>query len=128
MNVGPLISRALLLAAPDDNLAELARQMYERKVGSAVVITEEGPGIITERDILRAVAARADLDSARVDDYMTSTAITVLPDTDVRQAARWMLDGRFRHLIVADDRGGVAGVLSIRDVLKALVELIEAGH
>ncbi|HEV1997920.1 MAG TPA: CBS domain-containing protein, partial [Candidatus Dormibacteraeota bacterium] len=94
-----------------------------RKVGSAVVMTDQGPSIITERDLLRAVAAGADLATGKVEEFMTSRAITVLPTADLRQAAEWMLEGNFRHLVVVGEHGEVEGVLSMRDLVGALLRL-----
>lgn len=126
MQVGPLINRKLLVARPDQSLVELARQMIERQVGSAVVMTDQGPSIITERDLLRAVAAGANLADSKVDEFMTSRAITVQPTVDLRRAAEWMLDGNFRHLVVVGDHGEVEGVLSMRDLMAALLRLSQA--
>ena len=125
MQVGPLISRPLLIVSPDQTLVELARQMTERKVGSAVVMTDQGPSIITERDLLRAVAAGANLGESRVEEYMTSRAITVLPSCELRQAAEWMLEGNFRHLVVVGEHSEVEGVLSMRDLVAALLHLAD---
>jgi len=119
--IGPLVSRALLQVGPQESIAEAARQMTARKVGSAMVMTDEGPGIITERDVLRAVAAGADLDKVRVEEYMTHNAITAFEDWDLGAAARRMADGGFRHLIVLGHGGQVEGILSIRDLLKGLL-------
>jgi CBS domain-containing protein len=113
--------RAVLVVEPSDNIAAAARGMVAKKVGSAIVMTDEGPGIITERDILRAVAAGRNLDEARVEDYMTAGAITAFEDWDLRTAAQRMADGGFRHLIVLNRGGGLEGILSIRDLLKALI-------
>ena len=121
MKVGPVVNRALLHVTLKDSLAEAARQMTARKVGSAIVMTEEGPGIITERDILRAVAAGGDLEAARVEEYMTHNAITAFADWDLREAAERMSDGGFRHLIVLGSGGQVEGILSIRDLMMALL-------
>jgi CBS domain-containing protein len=121
MQIGPVVSRALLQVAPQASIAEAARQMTARKVGSAIVMTDEGPGIITERDVLRAVAAGGDLEAARVEEYMTHNAITAFEDWDLREAARRMVDGGFRHLIVLGRSGQVEGILSIRDLLMALL-------
>ena len=121
MKIGPIISRQLLVMALTDSLAEAARRMTARKVGSAIVATEGGPGIITERDILRAVAAGVDLAVATVEEYMTHNAITAFEDWDVRQAAQKMSEGGFRHLIVLGQGGQPEGVLSIRDLLMALM-------
>jgi len=125
MQVGPLISRPLLIVSPDQTLVELARKMTERKVGSAVVMTDQGPSIITERDLLRAVAAGANLGESKVEEYMTSRAITVLPSCELRQAAEWMLEGNFRHLVVVGEHSGVEGVLSMRDLVAALLHLAD---
>ena len=125
MQVGPLISRRLLVVSPGENLVELARQMTEAKVGSAVVMTEQGPSIITERDLLRAVAAGANLAECRVEEYMTSRAITVLPSCELRQAAEWMLEGNFRHLVVVGEHSEVEGVLSMRDLVAGLLRLAD---
>ena len=80
MHIGPVVSRALLFVLANDSIAAAARKMTDRKVGSAVVMTDQGPGIITERDILRAVASGADLETAPVEDYMTHNAITAFED------------------------------------------------
>ena len=114
------MSRTLLQVTPGQSLQETARQMTARRVGSAIVVTDEGPSIITERDILRAVAG-VDLGTARVEDYMTHNAITAFEDWDLHEAAQQMADGGFRHLIVLGRGGQVEGILSIRDLLKALL-------
>jgi len=97
--------------------------MFERRSGSAVVDHGmEGPGIITERDLLQAVAEGVDLGSTPVEDYMTANAITASTSWDAEKAARLMLERGFRHLIVMDDRGRIDGILSIRDLVKALLD------
>jgi CBS domain-containing protein len=121
MKVGPVVNRALLNVTLNDSLAEAARQMTARKVGSAIVMTDEGPGIITERDVLRAVAAGRDLEATRVEEYMTHNAITAFEDWDLREAAERMSTGGFRHLIVLGNGGQVEGILSMRDLMMALL-------
>ena len=125
IQVGPLIHRPPLLVSPGENLVELARQMNEAKVGSAVVMTDQGPSIITERDLLRAVAAGANPAECKVEEYMTSRAITVLPTCELRQAAEWMLEGNFRHLVVVGEHSEVQGVLSMRDLVAGLLHLAD---
>ncbi|MGH2735765.1 MAG: CBS domain-containing protein [Actinomycetota bacterium] len=122
MKVEPFIHRPLVTVGPQHSVADAARKMNERKVGSAVVLTENGePAIITERDVIRAVADGADLDSAAVAEYMTSNAVCASSSWDVTLAVRTMIERGFRHLIVVGDGGEVVGVLSIRDLVSPLL-------
>jgi CBS domain-containing protein len=122
VEIRTLISGSVVSVRPDQPLAEAARRMVDAKVGSALVVTDEGhPGIITERDVLRAVAAGANQDDTPVSEYMTFNAITASPSWSVVEAAKRMSDGGFRHLVVLDDDGGIAGVLSIRDLVDSLL-------
>ena len=108
---------------PEHTLSEAARRMRDRGVGSAVVISEEeDPGIITERDLLRALADGADPTSTKVGAYMTPNAVTVTLTWHVVDAARTMIERGFRHLIVLDDTGQIVGMLSIRDMVRALLK------
>lgn len=121
--IGPLARRIDVSVGPDHSLAEAARRMNASKVGSAIVFKQDGqPGIITERDLLRAIAAGADLENTAVADYMTPDVISASGKWDVEQAARRMLGGGFRHLVVLDDKGEPAGMLSIRDLVASLLE------
>ena len=123
VNIGSVATTQVLTVGPRHSLFEVARMMYERPSGSALVQGEgENPGIITERDLLRAVAEGADLSSVPVEDYMTANAITASSSWDTEKAARLMLDHGFRHLVVIDDSGRVEGILSIRDLVKALLD------
>jgi CBS domain-containing protein len=115
------MSKNLLTAAADDRLADAARKMADRGVG-AVVILEGGrlAGILTERDILKAVAAGATQD-ATVGERMTRHPETVESSETTDQAAALMIHGGFRHLPVVDE-GEVKGILSIRDLMRVALE------
>ena len=98
----------VLTVAPEDTVGEAAEKMVARGVGS-VLVSDYGRliGILTERDLLRAVADRIHSSEARVREWMTREPITVTPDTPAEDAARTMLEHGFRHLPVvrrADDR------------------------
>ena len=116
--LGELMTREVLEVAPEDTLGQAAEAMVERGVGSAVV-SDFGRliGILTERDLLRAVAGRVHSSEARVREWMTAEPITATTSTEIAEAARTMLDQGFRHLpVVEEDRA--IGIVSIRDVVE----------
>ena len=119
MQVRDGMSRVVLTVGPGHSLREAAKQMSERGVGAAVVMDPEGegPGIITERDILYSLGHDQDVDSEKVCDHLTSDVVYATPDWSLEQAAAQMVKGSFRHLIVIDD-GEPAGILSVRDVVR----------
>ena len=106
--------------APEDTLGEVAEQMNLQNVG-AVAVKDSGRliGILTERDLLKAMAARVHSSEARVRAWMTDDPVTVTGDTDVEEAARVMLESDFRHLPVLDANGRVIGIVSLRRVVRA---------
>jgi CBS domain-containing protein len=115
------MSRDLLTVAPGDALGEVAQRMVERDVG-AVLVMEGGSlvGILTERDVLRAVAAGIQ-DDTIVSDWMTRDPDTMSPDDTTQHAAVLMIHGGFRHMpLVEGDE--VVGMLSIRDLMRVVLD------
>lgn len=114
--LGELMSRDLVAVAPEDTLGEAAQKMVDRGVGSAVVM-DFGRliGILTERDLLRAVAGRVHSSEARVREWMTADPVTASESTSAEEAARTMLEHGFRHLPVVEG-GRTVGIVSLRDV------------
>ena len=110
-----------ITVAPEDTLGEVADRMVEEKKGGAAVVMDYGRmiGIITERDMLRAMAGRVHTSDARVREWMTEEPITVPPDTSLDDASQLMLDNNFRHLPVVED-GRTIGVVSLRRVVAAM--------
>ena len=106
--------------APEDTLGEVAERMTLQNVG-ADAVKDSGKliGILTERDLLKAMAARVHSSEARVRQWMTHDPITATADTDVEEAARVMLEHGFRHLPVVDDDDRVIGIVSLRRVVSA---------
>ena len=119
MHVRDGMSTVVLTIGPEHTLRQAAQHMASRKVGAAVVVDPEepGPGIITERDILDCVGQGEDVDTELVRDHLTSDLVFAGPEWSLEQAAAAMVRGGFRHLIVIDN-GEVAGVLSVRDVVR----------
>ena len=122
MEIRDLVVRDLVSVGPAHTLAQAAKLMSAKRVGSAIVLTDETPGILSERDVLRAVADGADPAVATVGDYMTWNAIVATSQWDVMQAARTMLANGFRHLVVIDGASTQEiGILSIRDLMAGLL-------
>ena len=117
------MSATVLTVGPGHTLRTTATQMARRNVGAAVVHDPDapGPGIITERDILKSIGAGEDPDTELVADHLTSDLVFATPDWSLEQAASAMARGGFRHLIVIE-RGEVAGVLSVRDIIRCWSE------
>ena len=115
------MSRDLLTVDAGLTLAQVAERMVEREVGAALVLEgEQLAGILTERDVLRAVA-RGIRDEALVRELMTTDPETIDPGETTQHAATLMMHGGFRHLPVTDG-GAVVGILSIRDLMRIVLE------
>jgi CBS domain-containing protein len=120
MYVRDAMSTEVLTVGPEHSLREAARQMTARGVGAAVVIDEQqaGPGIITERDILRSVGSDDTPADERVREHLTANVILATPGWSLEQAASEMIRGGFRHIIVVDG-ANVVGILSMRDIVRS---------
>ena len=118
--VGEIMTPDVLGLEPATSLVDAARRMHERRVGAVVVQDGERlVGIVTERDILRAVATGAI--GGSVADVMTHGPDTIGPDESAGQAAALMIHGGFRHLPVVDGNA-VVGMLSIWDLVRVSVD------
>ncbi|BBG25476.1 CBS domain-containing protein [Sulfuracidifex tepidarius] len=116
------ISRKVIVAKPSDLLVDSAKDMSLLNISALAVVDEKGRmiGILTERDITRA-AADGNLNST-VADYMTKDVIGIDASADLQDAARLMIDKGIRHLPVTD-KGKVVGIISIRDIAKAIIQI-----
>ena len=116
MQVRDVMTQATVTESRHDSLRSAAERMWRQQTGS-LLITDGGQlaGIITERDLLRAVALGADPDKTSVDEAMTVEVYTVPPDMQLPDAAREMAARWIRHLPVVEG-GQLLGVVSMRDV------------
>lgn len=119
MQVRDGMSSMVLTVGPGHTLRAVARLMSQREVGAAVVMDPDGngPGIITERDVLQSLGAGQDPDSESVADHLTRDVVFAAPNWSLEEAATAMVRGGFRHLIVLDG-GETVGILSVRDVVR----------
>ena len=138
--VGKVMTRAVVTVAPDAYLQEVTRLLGENNVSGLPVVDAAGRvvGLISEADVLSMTGVKrghtfkdvvrhvlGEAEPARekgstVADFMTSPAITVRPDTDVREAARMVDEKRIKRLPVVDDEGRLVGIVSRADMLKVV--------
>jgi CBS domain-containing protein len=119
--VGDHMTRSLLTVPAGATLGEAAASMTERGVGAVVVLEGEAiAAILTERDVMKAVAAGKD-GTAPVTEWMTRHPDTIEPTDTTDHAASLMIHGGFRHLPVVEE-GKVVGILSIRDLMKVALD------
>lgn len=130
MNLGQLLDkkgRGTVTIGANETLAMVFAVLAERKIGALVVCDrdERVVGIISERDLVRAVARDGERVLAwPVEAAMTSEVITCTEDDTVDRVMEKMTAGRFRHMPVVDD-GKLKGVISIGDVVKNRIEEVE---
>jgi CBS domain-containing protein len=118
VKVREAMTEHVLTITPDRSLRDAARFLSEHNVGAAVILDPEqpGPGIITERDLVRSLGCGEDPDRELVRNHLTSEATFADGDWALEDAADAMASGGFRHLVVID-AGDVAGIISMRDII-----------
>lgn len=117
--VRDLVQRGTVTVPPAATLRDAAVVMEREEVGAVVVVAEgRAAGVLSERDIVRAVANGEDVDDVRAEDVMAVDVVTIGLDATVTEAADVMEAGNIRHLPVTDD-DKVVGMVSIRDILAA---------
>jgi CBS domain-containing protein len=119
MKVEDGMSRQVLSIGPAHTLREAARMMFARQVGAAVVVDPDdaGVGILTERDILRSVAAGESPDTEAAGEHCTQDVVFAARSWTMEAAAAAMVRGGFRHLVVVEGQD-VVGLLSMRDIVR----------
>ena len=114
--VAEVMNKSVVTVDPTSSIGEAAEKMIEAGVGAVVVMEDMARivGIITERDLMRAVAQRARAAEARVRQWMTESVVTIEPDTEIKDAAKMMFEKNFRHLPVVNKEGRLMGIASLR--------------
>jgi CBS domain-containing protein len=122
-----LVHRPPVDVYPDASLRAVAETMRDETIGVVIVRAPHphgsgtrAAGLVSERDIVQAIADGSDLDRTRAEDVMTDDLASARPDEPIRDAAMRMIENDIRHLPVLDD-DDVVGVLSLRDVVEALL-------
>jgi CBS domain-containing protein len=116
-----VMARRLVGVESDVSVREIARELYECEIGVVLVDNPGGAtGLVSERDVVAAVADGDDLDKRQALDIMTADLVTAAPDDTIAAVGELMRDAGVRHVPVAV-HGTVVGVVSIRDVLAVLL-------
>lgn len=122
--------RSVVTVRPERTLDEAIHLLAEKSIGALVVDDAEGTvlGIISERDIMRALASEgaAALD-APIQGHMTTNIVTCDRSASIEEVMHMMTEGRFRHVPVIEE-GRLAGLISIGDAVKRRIAAVEAEH
>jgi CBS domain-containing protein len=127
MTIAAVLARKgseVVAVRPETLAVEVARLITSRRIGAVLVTDAAGKlvGIVSERDIVRAVAQRPNAThGVFVRDIMTRNVVTVGPETSVQAGLEKMERGYFRHLPVVDGEGALLGIVSVRDLVKHLL-------
>ena len=121
MKLGSLVGGSATVIGLEATVADAAEALVEDGVGSlGVVDGRRLVGIITERDVVRAVASGSDPEEELVSEWMSDAPDTFSPDVEVSEAAAWLLEVGYRHMPVMDG-GELLGIVSIRDILWSII-------
>jgi CBS domain-containing protein len=114
--------------SPEATVAELVRTLCDQRVGALLVLDQTGSivGIVSERDVVRALGENPRALSDSVGAIMTSDVVTAPDQAEVAELMRVMTERRIRHIPVLDDYGKLSGLVSIGDVVKNRMDELEA--
>ncbi len=119
--------RAVTTARPDTTLLDISRKLAARKIGAIVIVGDGGrlEGIISERDVIRALAERGEAAlKVSVSEVMTREVVSCQENTTLDELMELMTQGRFRHVPVLEG-GALVGIVSIGDVVKHHIAEVE---
>ena len=117
MQIRQLIKKSLVKVEPNVSIRDVVKLMIENNIGFVVVTKNDKLlGVVSERDILKAIANNVDL-SKPIEEIMNRNVITIYEDEDIGKAAKLMHEYKIRHLVVVDRNNKPIGVISIRDIV-----------
>ncbi len=116
------MSEEVTIAEPTTTLREAAVALEVAGVGILIVGTRDDvEGVVSERDVLRAVARGLDLDAATVAEVESTHLMWATPDSAVGEVIEEMMEGYIRHVLVGDETG-LVGIVSMRDLMSAFLD------
>jgi len=122
MRLEALVGGTTEIIGPEGTLLDAAESMADQEVDYVIVTdNRELVGILTERDLVLAIAEGVDLGAALVEEWMSEAPDTFTPEISVSEAVAWLLETGYRHLPVLAD-GDLLGVVTIRDLMWALTQ------
>jgi CBS domain-containing protein len=126
--IGEIMTRNVITASPSASVADVARLMRDKNIGSVVVL-ENGKiaGIVTERDIVTRYVANPmgrRPEEVIIGEIMTRSPVTIRDNVDVMEAARIMAERNIRRLIVVNSRGEIVGIISSRDIMRVAPHIV----
>ena len=118
--VGDMMTRDVVTASPQDEVAALAKRMAKDRISCIVIVGGRKPvGIVSERDVVRAVAERPGLIvGMKALEMMSSPVVTLRPDATLAQAKRMMVDRHFRRFPIVNEDGHLIGLITQTDLLR----------
>lgn len=120
MNIGHILQRPLVMIPSGTTMLDAAKLMVDNNMGLLVICDAKErtnlAGVISERDIMKAIASGKKLNAA-VDEVSTKHVITAKASSDVAEAAKAMNKNKIRHVVVLDEQGKPIGVVSMRDLV-----------
>ena len=127
--ISDLVARPAVTVDEGATLRGTAHRLWSESVGAAVVVRNDRPvGIVSERDIVDALAGGADPDTFTAGEMMTPQMLVASPHDRVLTAAIDMIDREIRHLPLFDDAGRCTGVVSMRELVRPmLVDALDPG-
>ncbi|HDM92027.1 MAG TPA: CBS domain-containing protein [Candidatus Korarchaeota archaeon] len=128
LKVSEVMTPKVIAISPDRSVAEAARIMKERDIGSVVVMEgEKLVGIVTERDIITRFVAKEDgrkPEDVKVEEIMTKNPVLIGESEDLIEAARIMSEKNIRRLVVVNREGKVVGIISARDIVRVAPHVV----
>ena len=120
MKISELRPRMPVTVSKNESLASAAKLLADEEIGALVVFEPQGlAGVLSERDIVRAIADGFDLEETEVCEYMTEAAVVAEETAVIGDAIAKMNDSGIRHVVVTSD-GDVSGMISMRDIVALL--------
>ena len=125
VRVADVMTKDVRTMLPDQSFAEVIGMMATRSFHHMLVVNEDErlQGVISDRDVLRALSRTPDWSKKSVAEIMNPDSITTTPDSGISAAVRLMLENRINCLPVMGPDGRVAGILTTTDLLKAYEKL-----
>jgi CBS domain-containing protein len=120
MLVKDVMNKHVITVEPDTPLLEAAQIMADNHIGCLVVVQKGKPiGMVTERDILVAIASEVNIKKSKVKDIMTHYLITIGPNRPINKAIKLMTENKIKKLPVVDEKGKLVGIITTSDIISA---------